>query len=105
MPLEVPLERPLDVDLGAIEDRADRLLDDAQALVEQYGVRTVSRLVRARSVPRAVVDEAVSRNAELIVLGAPRDAPGRRRILGRTSERVLKLSPLRVLVTAGRRAA
>jgi APA family basic amino acid/polyamine antiporter len=103
--LEIPLERPLDADLGAIEDRADRLLDDAQALAEQYGVRTVSRLVRARSVPRAIVDEAVSRSAELIVLGAPREAPGRGRILGRTSEKVLKLSPLRVLVTAGRRAA
>jgi APA family basic amino acid/polyamine antiporter len=103
--LEVPLERALDADLGAIEDRADRLLDDAEALVEQYGVRTVSRLVRARSVPRAIVDEAVSRSAELIVLGAPREAPGRGRILGRTSERVLKLSPLRVLVTAGRQAA
>jgi basic amino acid/polyamine antiporter, APA family len=103
--LEIPLERSLDADLGAIEDRAERLLDDAQALVEQYGVRTVSRLVRARSVPRAIVDEAVSRNAELIALGAPREKPGRRRIVGGTSERVLKLSPLRVLVISGRRAA
>ena len=103
--LEVPLERPLDADLGAIEDRADRLLDDSQALLEQYGVRAVSRLVRARSVPRAIVDEAMARNAELIVVGAPRGSRDPRRIIGRTAERVLKLSPVRVLVTAGRRAA
>ena len=103
--LEVPLDRPLDADLGAVEDRADRVLDDAQALVEQYGVRAVSRLVRARSTPRAIVDEALARNAELIVLGAPRAARTARATLGRTAERVLKLSPVRVLVTAGRRAA
>jgi len=103
--LEVPLDRPLNADLGALEDRADELLDDAQALLEEYGVRVVSRLVRARSTPRAIVDEAVARNAELIVVGAPRTARPGRRLLGRTAEKVLKLSPVRVLVTAGRRAA
>ncbi len=102
--LEVPLDRALTVDLGALQDRADELLDDAAALLEEYGVKVVSRLVRARSTPRAIVDEAAARNAELIVLGAPRTIrPGR--LLGRTAERVLKLSPVRVLVTAGRRAA
>jgi basic amino acid/polyamine antiporter, APA family len=103
--LELPLDRPLTADLGALEDRADELLDDAQALLEEYGVRVVSRLVRARSTPRAIVDEAVARHAELIVVGAPRTIRPGRRLLGRTAEKVLKLSPVRVLVTAGRRAA
>jgi APA family basic amino acid/polyamine antiporter len=103
--LEVPLDRPLDADLGAIEDRAHRLLDDAQALVEQYGVRVVARLVRARSTPRAIVDEALARNAELVAVGAARGSRAGRRLLGRTAEGVLKLSPVRVLVTAARRAA
>jgi APA family basic amino acid/polyamine antiporter len=100
--LEIPLARPLQSSVGALEDRAGELLDDAQALLEEYGVRVVTRLVRARSAARAIVDEAVARNAELIVVGAPRS---RRRVLSRTAERVLKLSPVRVLVTAGRRAA
>ena len=103
--LEVPLDRPLTADLGALEDRADVLLDDAQALLDEYGVRVVSRLVRARSTPRAIVDEATARNAELIVVGAPRTALPGQRLLGLTAEKVLKLSPVRVLVTAGRRAA
>ena len=102
--LEVPLDRPLTADLGALEDRADVLLDDAQALLEEYGVRVVSRLVRARSTPRAIVDEAAARNAELIVVGAPRTALPGRRLLGGTAEKVLRLSPVRVLVTAGRRS-
>jgi APA family basic amino acid/polyamine antiporter len=103
--LEVPLARPLEADLGAIEDRANQLLDDAQALVEQYGVRVVTRLARARSAARAIVDDAVARNAELIVLGAPRRGRRTRELIGRTTARVVKASPVRVLVTAGRRAA
>jgi basic amino acid/polyamine antiporter, APA family len=102
--LEVPLARPLDADLGAVEDRADQLLDDAQALVEQYGVRAVTRLVRSRSAGPAIVEEAMARNAELIVLGKQR----RRAAVGelsRTARHVLKESPIRVLVIAGRRAA
>src|ERR687895_1094675 len=48
--IEVPLEQPLDAPMPEREQRADEILDQAQALVESYGVRAVSRLVRARSV-------------------------------------------------------
>ena len=103
--LEVPLARPLDADLGAIEDRANELLDDAQALVESYGVRAVTRLVRSRSAAQAIVEEAIARNAELIVLGTRRVRPSARELLGRAEQQVLKESPVRVLVVAGRQAA
>jgi APA family basic amino acid/polyamine antiporter len=101
--LEVPLARPLDADLGAIEDRANQLLDDAQALVEEYGVRAVARLVRSRSAGGSIVEEAVARNAELIALGKQRRRGAE--LVGRTARQVLKESPVRVLVIAGRRAA
>ena len=104
--LEVPLDLPLDAELPDAEAEADYLLDSAQAIVAQYGVRAVTRLVRARSAGRAIVEEADRRGAELIVLGAPRDrlrAAGR--IMGRTTDYVLKASPVRVLVTAGKREA
>src|SRR5439155_793155 len=53
-----------------------------------------------------IVREATDRNAELIVLGAPRRG-GRRGapIFGRTVDYVLRASPCRVLVAAGRTAA
>ena len=81
-------------------------LDQARSLLESYGVRTVVRLVRARRGGPAIVEEARQRNAELVVMGAPR-RPGRRRtaIFGPTVDYVLKASPCRVLLTAGRRAA
>jgi len=104
--LEVPLELPLDVALPEEEQEANRELDDAQALVESYGVRAVARLKRARSAGPAIVEEARQRNAELVVVGAPRrrgrsGAP----LFGRTVEYVLKASPSRVLVAGGRMAA
>jgi basic amino acid/polyamine antiporter, APA family len=97
--IEVPLSLPLDARLPEQEDEAEALLDDAQALVESYGVRSVTRLLRARRAGPAIVQEARSRHAELIVLGAPRRAiAGRRRLFGDTVDYVLRESPCRVLI-------
>ncbi|HEX5469874.1 MAG TPA: universal stress protein [Gaiellaceae bacterium] len=104
--LEVPLSRPLDAELPAEEDEAVDLLEDARALTESYGVRAVTRLVRARQAGPAIVEEAVRRHAELIVIGARRRlARGRTPIFGRAVDHVLKASPCRVLLAAGRKAA
>jgi APA family basic amino acid/polyamine antiporter len=104
--LEMPLDLPLDAELDEREDEAEEVLDSAQALLEQYGVRAVTRLVRARSAGRAIVDEADTRGAELVVLGAPRGRlSGGKPIFGRTVDYVLRNTPTRVLVVAGRRAA
>jgi APA family basic amino acid/polyamine antiporter len=104
--MEVPLSLPLDARLDEDEDAAEALLDDAQALVESYGVRAVTRLLRARKAGPAIVDEARRRDAELVLLGAPRQAvAGRRALFGGTVDYVLRESPCRVLVAAGKRAA
>jgi nucleotide-binding universal stress UspA family protein len=76
------------------------------ALVESYGVRAVTRLLRARRAGPAIVDEARRRDAELVVLGAPRHAvAGGRRLFGGTVDYVLREAPCRVLVAAGKRVA
>jgi basic amino acid/polyamine antiporter, APA family len=104
--IEVPLSLPLAAPMAEEEDLAEALLDDAQALVEGYGVRAVTRLVRARRAGPAIVEEVRRRNAELVVLGAPRSAvAGRRRLFGGTVDHVLRESPCRVLIAAGKRAA
>jgi APA family basic amino acid/polyamine antiporter len=99
----VPLDLPLDASLPAEQDEADRLLDDARATAEIYGVRMIDRVVRARNAGRAIVEEAERRQAEIVVLGAPR---GRHRdIFGKTVDYVLKNAPCRVMIAAGKRAA
>ncbi|HKU58903.1 MAG TPA: APC family permease, partial [Gaiellaceae bacterium] len=44
----VPLELPLDADLTAQLEEADRLLDASAATADAYGVRSVERVVRSR---------------------------------------------------------
>jgi APA family basic amino acid/polyamine antiporter len=104
--IEVPLSLPLDARLPEEQDVAESLLDDAQALVESYGVRAVTRLLRARKAGPAIVEEVRRRNAELVLLGAPRqEMAGRRALFGRTVDHVLREAPCRVLVAAGKQAA
>jgi basic amino acid/polyamine antiporter, APA family len=104
--IEVPLDRPLESVTRDEEEEADDLLEQARGLVEGYGVRAVTRLLRERRAGPAIVREAAQRNAELIVLGAPR-RPAQRHtaIFGGTVDYVLKAAPCRVLLVAGRQAA
>ena len=103
--IEVPLELDLQASMPEEERRANRELDDAQALVESYGVNAVTRLVRARSAGPAIVEEVRARNAELVVIGASRRFGGRGSVFGPAVAYVLKNSPARVMVVAGRKAA
>ncbi len=103
--VEVPLALSLGADLPKREAEADELLDEARALLESYGVRVIVRLARARRAGPAVVAEALARDAELIVVGAARRFGARGPVFGRTVDYILKSSPVRVLVTAGKAAA
>jgi nucleotide-binding universal stress UspA family protein len=104
--IEIPLDLPLDVRLPDAEEEADDILDNSAAIVESYGVRAVARLLRGRAAGPEIVAEAERRNAELVILGARRQRAARGgRIFGRTVDYVLKHSPFRVAITAGRRAA
>jgi basic amino acid/polyamine antiporter, APA family len=105
--LEVPLDKTLDADLGDREQVGNAILDEAEALLETYaGIRVIGRLERARSAGPAIVEEAARRNAEVVILGASRTkVRGGKPIFGRTVDYVLRNSPTRVAVIAGRRAA
>ena len=96
--IEVPLHAPMSSQLPYRVQAAEELLDRARALLEEYGVRVITRIVRSRRAGDAIVEEAERRNAELVVLGAPRRARGRAPVFGRTVDRVLRASPCRVLV-------
>jgi APA family basic amino acid/polyamine antiporter len=100
----VPLELPLDTRLEEEEWAALQALDAAAAIAELYGVPVTERLLRARHAGRAIVDDAISRQSEIIVMGAPR-AEGRRAVFSDTVDFVLKHAPCRVMVAAGRKAA
>ena len=103
--IEVPLELPLDAYLPEQvrggERAARRGARDRRA---RTACNVIARIVRARNAGRAIVDEAVRRGSEIIVMGGPRRvrlAAGKRAIFGDTVDFVLKHAPVRVMVAAG----
>jgi APA family basic amino acid/polyamine antiporter len=103
--LEVPLELPLDARVPELEEEANDLLDEAQAVGDSYGVRVIPRLARVRGVGAAIVEEATRRGSEIVVMGTPRKERLRARgaALGATVDFVLRNAPCRVMVVAARK--
>jgi nucleotide-binding universal stress UspA family protein len=100
--IEVPPVLPLDAHMLEEEADAKLLLRRADAVGDSYGIGVRGRVIRGRDAGHAIVEEAIARKVELVVIGAPR---GRRQPFGRTVESVLKHAPCRVLVIAPPRAA
>jgi APA family basic amino acid/polyamine antiporter len=106
--IEVPLDLPLDTELPEEVEEANEQLDEARAIGESYGVRVIGRIARTRKVGRAIVDEAIRRNSEIIVMAGPRRVRlqhGRRQIFGDAVDFVLRHAPCRVMVATPRERA
>ena len=70
--IEVPLDLPLDAELPDDVREANAQLDEARAIGDSYGVTVIGRIARTRKIGRAIVDEAIRRDAEIIVMAGPR---------------------------------
>jgi nucleotide-binding universal stress UspA family protein len=97
--IEIDWTLPLDSAIGERSEEAQRVLDIAETIAEDVGVRLESVLVQARDVGAALVDEAAERNADLLVLGLPyRTRFGGDFAIGRTVPYVFKNAPCAVWV-------
>ena len=75
------------------------MLDSAETVAEESKVRLEPVLLQARDVGAAIVDEAVERDADLLVLGVPfRTRFGGEFAIGRTIPYVLQNAPCTVWV-------
>jgi len=100
--LEVPALLPLDAHLRVEEEDARQLIDRAGAIADSYGVRAATRVVRARDVGAAIVQQASSEDVELIVIAAPRkDLKTSQRRMADVVFHVLKGAPCRVMLVSG----
>ena len=96
----VPLDLPLDAPMLDKEEQAAASLAEAALLGDENDVRVEPVTVRARSIGKAIVDQALERDADLIVLGS---APRWRRqstFFSPTVDYVLRSAPCEVLVVA-----
>ena len=106
--IDIPLDLPLDAELPEDVREANKQLDEARAIGDSYGVTVIGRIARTRNIGRAIVDEAMRRHSEIIVMAGPRRVRlqhGRRRRSGDAVDFVLRHAPCRVMVATPRERA
>jgi nucleotide-binding universal stress UspA family protein len=97
--VEVGWNLPLEADVAAGSEDAQRVLDVAEGVAEAERMTVDTVLLQARDVGAAIVDEASERGADLLVLGLPyKKRFGGDFAIGRTVPYVLKNAPCAVMV-------
>jgi nucleotide-binding universal stress UspA family protein len=98
VPRAFPLDGPgLPPDVQA---RADASLAEAHALGEDNGIEIVTRVVNARDIGHAIVEEATKTGADLIVMGSSPRWRRQSRFFSPTVDHILRNAPCEVLVVA-----
>ncbi len=97
--VEIDWTLPLDADVAGASEEAQRVLDLAEGVAEANKLKFEPVLLQARDVGAALVDEAVEREVDLLVLGLPyKKRFGGDFAIGRTIPYVLKSAPCAVWV-------
>jgi nucleotide-binding universal stress UspA family protein len=100
--VEVPQAMPLDAELPTDIDRGERALRRAENAARQAlpsrNTTIVTELLQARAVGPAIVDEAIGRDAEAIIMTAAIHRRHGRPTLGETTDHVLLNAPCEVVV-------
>ena len=96
--IEVKRTLPLDVDLPPEAAKGDTVLARAEHVGEEFGIDLETEILQARDVGTAIVDEALERDIDLIVMGIAYKRKFGEFDLGHTAPYVLKNAPCRVWV-------
>ena len=97
--VEIDWTLPLDADIAGRSEEVQRVLDSAEAEAEDHRVTLEPVLLQARDVGAAIVDEAIERGADVLVVGLPyRKRFGGEFAMGRTIPYILQNAPCAVWV-------
>jgi nucleotide-binding universal stress UspA family protein len=97
--VEIDWTLPLVSDVAGRSEDVQRVLDAAEAVAEGQKMQLEPVLLQARDVGAAIVDEAVERGADLLVVGLPyRKRFGGEFAIGRTIPYILQNAPCAVWV-------
>ncbi len=97
--VEIDWTLPLDSETAGRSEEVQRVLDTAESVAEESKVRIEPVLLQARDVGAAIVDEAIERGADLLVVGLPyRQRFGGEFAIGRTIPYILQNAPSAVWV-------
>ena len=97
--VEIDWTLPLDADIASRSEEVQRVLDTAEEVAEESKMVLEPVLLQARDVGAAIVDEAIEREADLIICGLPfRRRFGGEFTVGRTIPYILKNAPCAVWI-------
>ena len=108
--IEIQRALPLNAESMSASERAEKILEKAESIAIKAGVSAETDLLQARLAGPALVDAAIERGVDLIVMGLPYRRKPDQFYLGATTMYVLSHAPCRVWfcrasIAAGENAA
>jgi nucleotide-binding universal stress UspA family protein len=96
----IPIDRtlPLDAEIETEVQKAEAILDRMEATARELGCRLETDLLQARDAAPAIIDEAVEREADLIVMASAYQQRFGQFSLGDLIPHVLKHAPCEVIL-------
>ncbi|MBI4202654.1 MAG: universal stress protein [Chloroflexi bacterium] len=96
--IEVPHHLPLDSNVSTESSKGEEILRRMENLVKECKAAVETALLQARDSGPAIVQEAVERQADVILIGVPYQTQYGSFTLGRTAPYVLQYAPCPVMV-------
>jgi nucleotide-binding universal stress UspA family protein len=96
--IEVRRALPLDADLTDEAQRGEDILTEAEAAAKNQDFEVEGDLLQARDAGHAIVDEAMERQADAIIIGVPFNRPFGDFELSRVPAHVLRTAPCEVVL-------
>jgi nucleotide-binding universal stress UspA family protein len=96
--IEVRRSLPLDADLVAEAQRGEDILSQAELAARRQDFEVDGDLLQARDAGHAIVDEAVERQVDAIIMGVPFRRPFGDFEMGKVASQVLKTAPCEVIL-------
>ena len=96
----IPIDRtlPLDAEMAGEVETAEAILDSMERVAAEESCTMETDLLQAREAAPTIVDEAVEREVDLILMGASYQRRFGQFSLGNTIPHVLKHAPCRVIL-------
>jgi nucleotide-binding universal stress UspA family protein len=95
--IQVPRTLPVDAELPSQNYRGEEILVRAEQEAERLGVESETTMVQAREVGPAIVNEAVDRGADLVVIGIDPDRQSGSFHIGNIASYVVEHAPCAVV--------
>jgi nucleotide-binding universal stress UspA family protein len=97
--IEVERGFPVDAEVTPAAAKGEQVLKDMESVARNYKCQMEARLVQARKTGTAVVQEAVDKSVDAIVVGTSYKRPFGSYSLGESIPYILKNAPCRVIVS------